>query len=110
MDKVTFYYQKRQDGGLRAGVDFNGDRVLERFEPGPQEEPRNSALLWFVDLRCAGEGLPSEPEELRKWFLDRSKPIQSALRQLAKDLAAGIESDWPLKRDVNVPGSPPIAI
>lgn len=98
MDKLTFYHQKRQDGGLRTGVDFNDERVLERYEPG--DLPRDSALTWFVDIRCTGEALPSDPEAIREWFLNQSGPIQTALRQLAKDCSAGIDKDWPLKRQI----------
>ena len=98
MHKLTFYHQKRRDGGLRTGVDLDDERVLERFEPG--DLARDSVLEWFVDIRCRGETLPSEPEEIREWFLSRSGPIQTALRQLADDCAAGIDKDWPLKREI----------
>ena len=57
MHKLTFYHQKRRDGGLRTGVDFDDERVLERFEPG--DLARDSALEWFVDIRCRGETLPA---------------------------------------------------
>jgi hypothetical protein len=98
MDKLTFYHQKRRDGGLRTGVDSNDERVLERYEPG--DLPRDSALIWFVDIRCTAEALPSGPEGIREWFLSRSGPIQTALRQLADDCVAGIDKDWPLKRQI----------
>jgi hypothetical protein len=98
MHKLTFYHQKRRDEGLRTGVDFDDERVLERFEPG--HLARDSALKWFVDIRCSGEVLPSEPEGIREWFLSRSGPIQTALRQLADDCVAGIDKDWPLKRQI----------
>jgi hypothetical protein len=98
MDKLAFYHQKRKDEGLRTGIDFNDERVLERFEPG--ELPRDSALVWFVDIRCTGEALPSQPEAIREWFLNRSALIQTALRQLANDCGAGIDNDWPLKQEI----------
>ena len=98
MDKLNFYHQKRSDGGLRSGVDFNEERVLESYEAGDQ--PQDSALLWFVDVRCAAENLPQEPESIRRWFLDRSDIIQNALDQLAEELRAGIDSGWPVKKDI----------
>jgi hypothetical protein len=96
MDKLNFYHQKRGDGGLRSGIDLNEQRVLENFEPG--NLPQDSALLWFIDIRCSAEKLPSEPESIRHWFLDRNDVIQPALRQLANDLCAGIDRDWPFRR------------
>ena len=98
MDKLTFYHQKRQDGGLRTGVDFNDERVLERYEQG--DLPSDSSLVWFIDIRCTGEALPSDSEGIREWFLRRSGPIQTALCQLAGDCVAGIDKDWPLKRQI----------
>ena len=98
MHKLTFYHQKRRDGGLRTGVDCDDERVLERFEPG--NLPSDSALEWFVDIRCRGETLPPEPEQIREWFLSRSGPIQTALRQFADDCVAGIDKDWPLRREI----------
>jgi nucleoside-diphosphate-sugar epimerase len=96
MDKLNFYHQKRSDGGLRSGIDFNEERMLECYEQGTL--PQDSTLLWFVDIRCAAENLPAEPESIRRWFLDRSDLIQSALNQLSDDLSAGIDSGWPIKR------------
>jgi hypothetical protein len=98
MDKLNFYHQKRADGGLRSGIDFNEERVWERFEAGAL--PQDSALLWFVDVRCSADKLPSEPEAIRRWFSDRSGVIQFTLNQLANELSAGIDSGWPLKKEV----------
>ena len=98
MDKLNFYHQKRRDGGLRTGIDFNDERVLERFVPG--DAPQDSALLWFVDVRCSGENLPSEPEAIRGWFLERSEIIQAALRLLSEELVTGLDSGWPLRKSI----------
>lgn len=98
MDKLNFYHQKRRDGGIRTGIELNDERVLERYEPGnPQQD---SALLWFVDIRCLGKHLPSEPETARDWFLERGEIIQNALRELANELIAGIDSDWPMRKPI----------
>lgn len=98
MDKLNFYHQKRRDGGLRTGIDLNDERVLEQFEPG--DVPQDSALLWFVDVRCSAERLPSEPEAIREWFLARGETIRAALRELSSELSAGMDSDWPLKKEI----------
>ena len=100
MDELNFYHQKRRDGGLRTGIDTNDERVLERFEPG--NAAQDSALLWFVDVRCSGESLPAEPELIRRWFLDRTGTIQAGLRSLAVELSAGMDRDWPLKKEIRL--------
>ncbi len=98
MDKLNFYHQKRADGGLRSGIDFNGERVLESYEPG--KLPQNSALLWFIDIRCSAKKLPAEPESIRRWLLERADVVQSALQQFAEELRAGMDRDWPLKKTI----------
>jgi hypothetical protein len=98
MKKLTFYYQKRRDGGLRTGVELDGERILENFEPGSL--PQDSALLWFVDVRYSGEGIPDQPEAVRQWLLQRSDKIRMALRELSAELTAGMDNDWPLKKEV----------
>jgi hypothetical protein len=108
MDKLNFYRQKRRDGGVRTGIEFNDEPVWEIFEPG--NLPQESALLWFVDVRCSGENLPNEPELIRSWLLQRSHVIQSGLQQLAKDLVAGIDPDWPIRRPVVTEGDVRITI
>ena len=52
MPNLTFYRQKRVDGGVRTGVELDGETVASLFEEGDPE--RDPALLWFVDLRCEG--------------------------------------------------------
>ena len=98
MDKMNFYHQRRSDGGLRSGIEFNDERVLECYASGSQ--PEDSALLWFIDVRCSAENLSSKPEAIRRWFLDRSALIQSALSQLSDELLIGMDSGWPLKKEI----------
>lgn len=99
MNKLTFYHQKRRDGGLRTGVEVNDERVLETYEPG--ELRKDSALLWFVDVRCSGQRIPNEPEAVRQWLLERHAEIGAALRQLSEELPAGIDKDWPIRKQVS---------
>jgi len=44
--------------------------------------------------------LPSEPDTARKWFLERGEIVRTGLRQLAEELRAGIDSDWPGKKEI----------
>src|SRR5437867_195824 len=108
MDKLNFYRQKRRDGGLRTGIEFNDARVLERFEPG--DSPQDSALLWFVDVRCSGGSLPSEPESVRRWFLQKGGFIRAALHELSKELVAGIDPGWPIRRTIPTPDGMRMAV
>lgn len=108
VDKLTFYHQKRRDGGVRSGVEFNEQRILERFEPGAS--PEDSALIWFVDVRCSGENLPSEPDSIRQWFLNHAETIRTELYKLSQELIAGIDSGWPVKKEIAAQGALRMAI
>ena len=94
MKSLTFYYQKRKDGGTRIGVELNGNRVLENFKPW--RALQDSALEWFVDLRFKGRNIPQDPEAIRAWLVNQSSFIQHQLAELAKELQTGIDPDWPV--------------
>jgi hypothetical protein len=98
MKSLTFYHQKRKDGGVRTGVELDGERVLEQFKPG--RGAPDSALEWFVDVRCRGRHIPNDPEAVRRWLLDRGAGIQAHLEQMAADLQAGMDADWPLTSEL----------
>jgi hypothetical protein len=94
MKTLTVYHQKRQDGGVRSGVDVNGERILERFVTGNREP--DLALEWFVDVRFRGKALPTAPEAVRRWLLEEEEEVASALEQMADALRTGIDPGWPL--------------
>jgi hypothetical protein len=100
MKTLTFYHQKRHDGGVRTGVELGNERILERFDPGSPEE--DSKLLWWIDVRCSQKTWPSEPEEVRAWLLERenAEKIENGLKDLAAELPAGIDIDWPAQHIV----------
>ena len=83
-----------------TGAEINGERVLELFKPG--RAAFDSALDWFVDLRCRGRNLPEDPESIRGWFLEQGPTIQTHLERIAEELRAGMDSDWPLTRGVTI--------
>jgi hypothetical protein len=62
--------------------------------------PLDSALEWFVDVRCRGRQLPSDPEGIRSWLLQHSEEIQSELETMAKELTAGIDRGWPFVKEI----------
>jgi len=98
MTTISFYRQMRVDGGKRTGVEIDGETVLERFESGSESE--DSALLWFVDIRCSGADLPSETEAARKWLLDHASLIEAGVRHVANELGAGIDFSTPISRKI----------
>jgi hypothetical protein len=98
MKGINFYRQARMDGGERTGVEIDGTTVLEQFQRGGRVE--DSALLWFVDVRCSGKHLPEEPEAARRWLLAKASVIQAGLLALAGELSAGIDFSTPISRDI----------
>lgn len=106
MPYLTYYRQKRADGGIRSGVelgveleggDIGSETILDRFEMG--EGDRDPALLWFVDVRCEGPGVPNDAEAARQWLLSTSPTIEDGfarfadrLRRVGSDL-----DDYPLQ-------------
>ena len=98
MKTINFYRQVRVDGGKRTGVEIDGETVLERFERGNKTE--DSALLWFVDIRCSGGNLPNEAEAAREWLLEKASIIQAGVREVANELRAGIDFSAPISRKI----------
>jgi hypothetical protein len=98
MKTINFYRQARVDGGKRTGVEIDGETVLERFESGNKTE--DSALLWFVDVRCSGDNMPNEAETAREWLLEKAPIIQAGVRKVANELRAGIDFSAPISREI----------
>jgi hypothetical protein len=91
MAKLVFYRQKRYDGGIRTGVELDDDRVADWFDPGPDENDR--VLLWYVDLRCEGSGVPDEPELVLDWLLEHGPIIRDGFLRCADHLRNGFDPD-----------------
>jgi hypothetical protein len=98
--KLTFFHQKRQDQAVRAGIEVDDELMAEKFIPGLPDH--NSALLWYVDLRCAiDQPAPTDLGNARALLLDIGEPVQRTLFSVADELSAGLDSDlWPLRRVV----------
>ena len=94
MTKVTFFRQKRADGGVRTGISVDDDTVLWSF--GGSRGDYDPALLWYVDVRCEGK-LPAAPEAARDWLLAHAGVIEAGLEELAERLQAGLDIEaWPV--------------
>jgi len=94
MANITFFRQAREDGGIRTGIDVDDRTALSRFEGSEEGDP---ALIWYVDVRCSGKRLPSDPEEARTWLERHESQIAGMLETLAKRLPQGLDpSEWPL--------------
>jgi hypothetical protein len=95
MPKLTFYRQQRIDGGIRTGIELDGETIYGLFEEGEEEvDPR---LVWYVDLRCEGPRLPQTTRGARKWLLDQAPMISDGFVRCAREIRAGIDPDiYPL--------------
>ncbi len=91
MAKLVFYRQKRYDEGIRTGIELDDDRVANWFEPGTNGT--DSALLWYVDLRCEGAGVPDDPELVLDWLQEHSSIIRDGFRRYAEQLRSGFDPD-----------------
>jgi hypothetical protein len=92
MPTLTFYRQARVDGGVRTGIDVDDETVLHHFQPETSES--DPALLWYIDLRCKGERLPSEADDARAWFIDKREWFQRELRRIAEQrLEMGFDAE-----------------
>jgi hypothetical protein len=100
MSELTFFRQKRFDGGVRTGVEFDGARLLRSFERGPgdlEDMPLGSGLEWYIDLRFSGPDLPKQTEAVKNWLLDQTEAIRHALSDYAALVGAGLDDEFPLE-------------
>ncbi len=93
MAKLVFYRQKRYDGGIRTGIELDNRPIAEHFDEEGMESERDPALLWFVDVRCEGAGIPDDPDAAEDWLIDRSGTIREGLRRFADRLRVGADTD-----------------
>ena len=100
MAELTFYRQERHDGGVRTGLELDGNTLLGNYQEGPpelQDDPMGSALEWYVDVRCQGDLLPTEAEAARNWLLDQKATIEAGLIRFAEAISTGIDDSFPLR-------------
>jgi hypothetical protein len=87
MPKLTFYRQGRADGAIRTGIELDEDTIFETYEAsGSEVDP---TLLWYIDLRCKGPGIPSDPQEAKHWLLDSEAIIRAGFSRCANEFEAG---------------------
>lgn len=89
MAKLLFYRQKRVDRRIRTGLEWNDQTLAERFDDGPGE--RDPVLLWYVDVKCEGPGIPEDPDLAEQWFVDHSEILRNSLGSYAEQLGPGID-------------------
>jgi hypothetical protein len=89
LDGLTFFRQEREDGGVRTGIMLGMATVFERFEiDGEEFDP---SLIWSVDLRCSGSGLPRAANEAREWLLAHETVVRDGFLRYADQLHAGVD-------------------
>lgn len=100
MDKVIFYYQERQDGGTRTGLEGNDASLLESFQAGSDE--RDPLIVWYVEVECHGEfGDLAALGAGREWLYRYGGGVRKALQSAANRLGAGLDVELePWKWDV----------
>jgi hypothetical protein len=87
MPKLTFYRQGRADGAIRTGIELDEDTIFETYEAsGSEVDP---TLLWYIDLRCKGPGIPSDPQEAKRWLLDHAEIVREGFLRCASEFEAG---------------------
>lgn len=99
MPKLTFYHQVRFDGGRRTGVSVDDDAdSLHHFEPSDEGE-HDPRLLWYVDVRCEGDSLPTQPRQAQAWFVEHGCFFTEGLRQAAASIEVGLDAElWPYRQ------------
>jgi hypothetical protein len=101
MPRWTYFQQKRHDGGTRAGLESDDEAgTLSDFQEGPPdlaEDPLGSALLWYLDVRCAGEDLPRDVEQARHWFREHVPILRPGRLAMADMLRAGVDDSYPVR-------------
>lgn len=105
MPELTVYRQGRADGGIRTGIELDGDTIFSRFEDGGLEP--DPTLLWYVDLRCKGPGVPGDAVEAKAWLLNLEELIRDGFTRWAAEIEAGADLEfYPLQwnRFTGVPG------
>jgi len=109
MTEITFYRQVRRDGGIRMGLEADGESLIEDFQEGNpdlQDDPLASALEWYVDVRCFGDGLPDDTNSIHQWLMDHSVVICEGMNRFAREVGPGTDDAFPLKWS-DFPNAPP---
>ena len=91
MANLVFYRQMRYDGATRTGLELDGETIAMKFEGGSSES--DPALLWYIDLRCEGTGIPDEQEAAKTWLHDQSPVIRDGLGRYSDKLSVGADPD-----------------
>ncbi len=104
MPEITLYRQVRRDGGTRTGIEIGTDAAFSRFDEGAPD--RDAALVWYVDVRCAGPQLPRERNAAREWLLRHGDEISGLLNTAATTVPAGHDSiESPLQLNGQIDGA-----
>jgi hypothetical protein len=98
MTTITFYRQARRDGGIRTGIEIDGNTLLSRFDEGGSDP--DPAIVWYVDVKCRGKSLPKDSEGARRFLISHGATIRRAIASLADEIPAGIDpTAWPVRRE-----------
>jgi hypothetical protein len=103
MAELMYFKNVRRDGGVRIGVELDGERIFHSFQAGAGDE--DPSIAWYVDVRCAGSGVPSTAAGVRTWLPTLAPYVRQGMTELATRLEVGIdEESFPVSHTV---GNPP---
>jgi hypothetical protein len=89
MNKVTFFWNDRQDGAVHRGLSANDVLLFDELtEGGAEPDP---ALNWYVDIDCTSRSISKIPHEIREWFLRLSPHINACFDALLQKLEVGAD-------------------
>jgi hypothetical protein len=91
MPKLTFYRQGRADGAIRTGIELDDETIFENYEE--TERDVDPTLLWYVELRCKGSAIPSDPPEAKQWLLGNEAIGREGFSRCASEVEAGRDVD-----------------
>jgi hypothetical protein len=98
MAKVAFYLQQRKDGGIRTGLDIDGERVASRLQSAPGSQEPDPALDWYVDVVLKGPAVPGTVGKALDWLSKHEAQIRTSIEAMAASIPAGVDAgEWPVR-------------
>lgn len=92
MKLINIFYQVRQDGGVRFGLEVDGELILHDFHEGQAES--DPVLVWYIDLRCKSDDSSfADPESAQLWLSSHANDIQEALLDVSRKFNSGVDND-----------------
>ena len=102
MAEIHVFRNVRRDGGVRLGINIDGETAFHQYT-GPLEE--DPSLVWYLDIICTGKKLPRDPGDVKEWLLIEGPLIRKGLEALAQRMEVGWD-DLTLPFHLDIQGCP----